>query len=181
MTRARIDGVPDPGRNLGLAFGPGGAALRAYLRIEIGLSIAINMVLSLAFFLLAFGFAPSMPIAGIGGYAFDFLPQSFMIALMSTLMPGIITAGRIRSGRIRGVPISGDVQSLGVLIRRSVLTAVVALLIGVVIAAFLLAVATGAALPWGWALFAKLIYGGLLAAIITPIGLRMALRATDFR
>ena len=181
MTRARIDGVPNPARNLGLASGPGGASLRAYLRAETGLSIAINMVLSLVFFLIVFGLAPSIPVAGIGGYAFDFLPQSFMIALMSTLMPGIITAGRIRSGRIRGAPVAGEAQSVGALIRRSVLTAAAALLIGVVIAAVLLAVATSVALTWGWALFAKLLYGGLLAAIITPIGLRVALRATDLR
>lgn len=186
MTRARIDGVPNPARNLGPESGPGGASLRAYLRIETGLSIAINMVLSLVFFLIMFGLAPSIPVAGIGGYAFDFLPQSFMIALMSTLMPGIITAGRIRGGHIRGAhirgaPVAGDAQSVGALIRRSVLAAAGALLIGFVIAAVLLAVATGAMLPWGWALAAKLLYDGLLAAIVTPIGLRGALRATDFR
>ena len=181
MTRARIDGVLNPVNNVGLASGPGGASLRAYLRIETGLSIVINMVLSLVFFLIVFGLAPSIPIGGIGGYAFDFLPQSFMIALMSTLMPCVITAGRIRGGHIRGAPVAGDAQSVGALIRRSVLTAAGGLLIGGVIAAVLLAVATGAMLPCGWALSAKLFYGGLLAAVVTPIGLRGALRATDFR
>ncbi|HXH16629.1 MAG TPA: hypothetical protein VNJ10_10930 [Sphingomonas sp.] len=149
---------------------------KAYLRTETAISIVINAVLSLGFFLLAFGLAPStpVPVAGLGGYAVDFLPQSFMIALMSTLMPGIITAGRIRAGRI-----GGQAQSTGALLRRSVLTAVAAMLVGIAIAAILLVVATKAALPWGPALFAKILYGGLLAAIVTPIGLRHALRGTD--
>jgi hypothetical protein len=149
---------------------------KAYLRTETAISIVINAVLSLGFFWLVFGFAPFVPVAGLGGYAVDFLPQSFMIALMSTLMPGIITAGRIRAGRI-----GGQAQSTGALLRRSVLTAVVAMLVGITIAAILLVISTEAALPWGPTLFAKILYGGLLAAIVTPIGLRYALRATDLR
>jgi hypothetical protein len=175
MTRAGVDKVPNRGLSE-RAPAPRGGSLRAYLRTEIRLSIAINMVLSLVFFLLVFGFALLVPVAGIGGYAVDFIPQSFMIALMSTLMPGIVTAGRIRSERIVGEP-----QSSAALVRRSALTALGALLFGVVIAALLLVVTADAALPLGWALSAKLLYGGLLAAVVTPIGLRAALRATDLR
>jgi hypothetical protein len=145
----------------------------AYIATERRISIAVNALLSLLFFLLVFGLPARVPVAGPGGYAFDFVPQSFMIALMSTLVPGLLTAARIRQRRI-----AGSAETGVAIVRRALLTAVVAALAGGVVAAVLLysGVAT---LPLVPALAAKILYGAVLASVVTPIGLHRALRSTD--
>jgi ABC-type phosphate/phosphonate transport system permease subunit len=150
---------------------------RAYLRREGMLSIVINAVLSLLFFLVVFGIdsTGAVHVGGFGGYAFDFLPQSFMVALMSALVPGMIAAARIRSGQIEGTP-----ETIWALVARSLLTALVALAVGGTIAFVLTLLAENTAFPWLSALVVKIIYGAILAAIVTPDGLRAALRQTVF-
>ncbi len=145
----------------------------AYLARETAISMVINAVLSLAFFVLLIGLPSMVPVAGRGGYAFDFVPQSFMIALMSTLVPGFITAARIRGGAIAGQP-----ERHGAIVRRSVLTAILSALAGAAIAGALLA-AGMATVPLAPALAAKILYGVVLASVVTPIGLARALRMTE--
>jgi hypothetical protein len=74
--------------------------MQAYILRETIISMVINSGFSLAFFLLVFGHASPVPVWGIGAYAFDALPQSIAIAVMSTLVPGAITIKRLRSGSI---------------------------------------------------------------------------------
>lgn len=145
----------------------------AYLAKETRISMAINAVLSLAFFLLLIGLPAAVPVPGSGGYAFDFVPQSFMIALMSALVPGFITAARIRSGAIAGQPEKGSA-----IVLRSVVTAIASGLVGAALALALLAsgIATIPLIP---ALVAKILYGIVLAYVVTPIGLARALRSTE--
>ena len=145
----------------------------AYLAQETRISMVINAVLSLAFFVLLIGLPAAVPVPGSGGYAFDFVPQSFMIALMSALVPGFIAAARIRNGAIAGQPERG-----GAIVVRSVLTAVLAGLVGAGIAVALLASGI-ATLPLIPALAAKILYGIVLARVVTPIGLARALRSTE--
>ena len=64
----------------------------AYIRRETLVSMVINGVLSLAFFIAVFGRTSPVALWGMGHWVFDFIPQSFMIALMSTLVPGALTA-----------------------------------------------------------------------------------------
>lgn len=145
----------------------------AYLAKETRISMVINAVLSLAFFLLLIGLPAAVPVPANGGYAFDFVPQSFMIALMSALVPGFITAARVRGGTIAGQPEGG-----GAIVLRSVLTAIAAGLVGAGIAGALLASGI-ATLPLVPALAAKILYGIVLALVVTPIGLARALRSTE--
>ncbi|MEH3040473.1 MAG: hypothetical protein PGN21_10480 [Sphingomonas paucimobilis] len=151
------------------------AAVRraAYIATERRISIAVNAVLSLVFFLLVIGLPTPVPVPGMTGYAVDFVPQSFMIALMSTLVPGLLTAARIRAGRILGSAEAG-----GSTVLRALLTAIIAALAGGVVAAGLLASGV-ATLPLVPALIAKILYGAVLAWVVTPIGLRRALRSTE--
>lgn len=135
--------------------------------------MVINAVLSLAFFVLLIGLPAAVPVAGSSGYAFDFVPQSFMIALMSALVPGFITAARIRGGAIAGQPEKG-----GAIVLRSVVTAFASGLVGAGIALALLASGTET-LPLIPALVTKILYGIVLALIVTPIGLARALRSTE--
>lgn len=53
---------------------------------ETAISIAVNMAFTAAFFAAMFGFAAPAPIHGTRGLAVDPLPQSFMDALMASLV-----------------------------------------------------------------------------------------------
>lgn len=63
---------------------------RRELRRETLISIAINMPLTLVIFAAMFGFRVAPPLHGIGSFGFDFVPQSFMLALMGSLVPGLL-------------------------------------------------------------------------------------------
>jgi hypothetical protein len=145
----------------------------AYIRKETMVSMVINGVLSAVFFLLVFGMATSVPAWGVGNWVFDFLPQSFMITLMSTLVPGALTAKRLKAGEIQ--PGSYNSRLPRSLVMRALLLAVLAAAIGTGLVAAIITL-TGvnelALLP---AFGVKVIYGIALGAIVTPIGLRAAL------
>lgn len=146
-----------------------------YIRRETGASIAINVVLSLLFFLLVFGRLGPVPVWGTGKLAFDFLPQSFMIVLMSTLVPGALTAARLRKGGVERLP--GTSRLPAGLLSRALLLAVLSMVVGAALVALVLRVAGVEQMAWPSALALKLVYGGLLALLVTPIGLKAALRS----
>ncbi len=123
---------------------------------ETGISIVINMVLSILFFVAVFGQSAPVEVAALGP---DFLPQSFMIALMSSLVPSLLQRKKARAAA-RPIVI------------RSLIFAVVATLIGGG-AAFLICSGYGTAtLDPMTALIVKALYGAVLAALVTPIALR---------
>lgn len=142
-----------------------------YIARETAISAVINAGFSLAFFLLVFGTGGA--VVGLGTYAYDFLPQSCAIAVMSTLVPGAIAGGRLRKGALVR---SGRTGALpGGLLLRTVVMAVIGTLIGGLVCAFLL---LGGPSTFGWwsALAGKLAHGAALAVLVTPAGLRAALR-----
>ncbi|MEI5688527.1 hypothetical protein [Sphingomonas kyungheensis] len=141
-----------------------------YLYRETAISVAINAVLSLIFFLLVFGTPASVRVAGAGGYGMDFVPQSLMIALMASLVPGAIAAAKLRRAGLAAA------EARAALLRRSLATALLGAGVGAAIGWLLALLLPVAAIPLVPALFAKILYGALLAAIVTPIGLRRALR-----
>ncbi|EZP55789.1 hypothetical protein [Sphingomonas sp. RIT328] len=141
-----------------------------YLYRETAISVAINAVLSLIFFLLVFGTPASVRVAGAGGYGMDFVPQSLMIALMASLVPGAIAAAKLRRAGLAAA------EARAALLRRSLATALLGAGVGAAIGWLLALLLPVAAIPLVPALFARILYGALLAAIVTPIGLRRALR-----
>src|SRR3954464_14008976 len=72
-------------------------AVRAYVVKEVMISIVINSVLSAFFVWLSFSGRQDVPIWGTSGLAVDFLPQTFMISLMSVLVPSALTRKRRRA------------------------------------------------------------------------------------
>jgi hypothetical protein len=149
-------------------------AVDAYVRRETLVSILINGVLSLVFFLIVFGTATTVPSRGLHGLAVDFIPQSFMIALMSTLVPGALTLRRVRVGTLPRSSLPTRLPAR--LVPRALLVAVLAVLIGAGIAGAVVWFTAPDTIGWLPALLIKLAYGGLLAAVTTPPGLRAALR-----
>ena len=146
-----------------------------YIRQETVVSIAINTVLSLAFFLLVFGRHGPVTVWGAGNYVFDFAAQGFMIALMATLVPGALAVKALRAGKVAPVPPPPRLPANLVLC--AVLLGVIGAAIGVLGASAILSLVQLTHLSWWPALTAKLIFGAALAAVVTPIGLRAALIA----
>ena len=81
----------------------GSEAVDAYIRRETRISMAINAMLSLLIFLAVFGLRQPVKSWGVGQWVFDFLPQSFMIALMSVLIPGMLARQKLQKGALRPV------------------------------------------------------------------------------
>lgn len=129
---------------------------RAILLRETLISMAINAAITAAFFFALFGLGH--PIAA-EAYGRDFLPQSFMVALMGTLIPGLLLR-RVHGGRV------------GAIVMRSVLLAAFALGLGVLI---FLALRNAAPIDAAWGLALKLGYSVGLSAIVTPIAVRAVL------
>ena len=146
----------------------------SYVRRETRVSIAINAVLSLAFYVLFFGTSGRAAIGGIGGLAFDFIPQSFAITLMSALIPGVLTMGKVARGQLAPQPGRSPLpRSLWL---RSLLLAAGAALAGTVVA-LIVALGWGSStLAWHAGAAVKVLYGALLAWVVTPIGLRATLQ-----
>lgn len=152
------------------------AQVGSYIRRETAISVVINTVLSVLFYALVFGRQDPVQAWGLGQWVFDFAPQSFMIALMSIAVPGALTAGRLRSGAVMPLDYSTRLpRSLPV---RALLVAVASAIAGTAIVAALVRLTGLEAIPAAAALVAKAAYGALLAAIVTPAGLRAALART---
>ncbi|MEA3542214.1 MAG: hypothetical protein U9R77_08855 [Pseudomonadota bacterium] len=153
----------------------GAAAVDAYVRRETRISMAINATLALLIFLAVFGLHRPVESWGVGGWVFDFLPQSFMIALMSVLIPGLLARQKLKKGALDPVP-HGSILPGNLLARALVLAGAsagigTALVAGLV---WLTGIETINPIP---ALLFKVIYGAILALIVTPPALRAALAA----
>lgn len=148
--------------------------LADYLRRETRISIAINSVLSLLFYVAFF-----RPFADVAlawrGLGFDFVPQSFAITLMSVLVPGYLTRRRLAARTI--APLEGRSVLPRALPWRGLVLAVAAAGVGAAFGIALGAVTGGVVVHWGVGAAIKIAYGAALAAVVTPIGVRAALLA----
>jgi hypothetical protein len=142
-----------------------------YVLSETAISVVINIVLSALFMFLVFGRSPTIELWGRPGLALDFVPQTFMISLMSVLVPSLITRRRMKSGRV-AARASARLRNLpkNVVFRAIVIGCGLTVLLGGGAVLLLSAVWRGAA-PF-WVTFPlKLAYGVLVATIATPLGL----------
>ncbi len=146
---------------------------RGYIRRETMISMAINAALSLAFYLAVFHVTDRVLLWGLGNWVFDFVPQGFMIGLMSTLVPGALTAGRLRRGEVLYLDsTTGLPRRLGI---RALLLALTSAVGGTIVMAAAMQAVDIQQLGAISAGVLKVIYGAALAAIVTPIGLGAAL------
>lgn len=132
---------------------------------EAATSFGINAALSIAFFLGVFGLA-ARPLnwQAPDALAIDFVPQSIAVALMSALVPALVTRKRL---------------TLAIAVRAIILRALgfagAGALLGGVLAATTAALAASP-IAWGTALALKSLYGGLLGAAITTLTLNQMMR-----
>lgn len=144
-----------------------------YIARETAVSVAINTALSLVFFLIIFGRAGAVPVWGPGSYVFDFAPQGFVIALMATLVPGLLLRKALARGDLE--PASGAPGQAGSLLLRALAVGALGAGVGTGGAAALLALPGAPTIGWGAALAAKLAFGAGLAWVVTRLGLRAVL------
>ena len=137
----------------------------AYLTRETAVSGGINALISAGFFVLVFWKHDVVPVWGMGNYAFDFLPQSFGISLMSGLVPALLARQAVGSGRVGAV--LADQSDLGRLFVRSLTNAAVATVLGVGLCVSVLWITGPEAIGLGTALILKIIYGAALGSAIT--------------
>ncbi len=144
-------------------------AQRRYVTTETLISVVINGMISLAFAWLAFGGSSMVTARAL---LIDAVPQNAMVALMSVLVPGFLTARRLAAGSV--APLVGQTPGWP-LIARAVATAIAAVFLGVLLHAIAFLIWSPPMIPLSTVMVAKTVYGALLAAVVTPIMLRYAL------
>lgn len=135
----------------------------AALARETAISVAINCTLTAVFYFLLFQGVEKVPIWGLGKYAFDFLPQTFMVALMGAMAPGLIALRTLRLAK----------PTRAQIIRRALAFACIAVIVGCSMVTAGLWLSGMETILFEYGLAAKLAYGGLLAAIVTPLFLHV--------
>jgi hypothetical protein len=140
-----------------------------FLARETLVSAAINAVISVGFFLLVFGGIDPVPVWGIGNYAFDFVPQSFAIGLMASLVPGLLCRKAMAAGRIAGV--SASPGGPGTIVVRAVVNALLAVVVGAGLCALVLWATGVDAFAHTPAFVLKVVYGAVLGSLVTRLAL----------
>lgn len=146
--------------------------IQKYIRTETRFSMIGSVLVTVLFYFLAFGHLPTVEVGGFGGYAFDFVPQSFMTALICTWLPGVVTRKRLQSGYAALRDARPGKSSL---LLTGLLTALATLVVGGGTAIGLLHVSGLAVIDWGLGLGIKCGFAAIVALIITPFGLRRLL------
>lgn len=142
-----------------------------YLVVETLISVVINSAISFAFAWLMFHTSSAIPVPAL---IVDSIPQSFMITLMSVVAPALLTSRRLASGRI--APLRGKAVRYP-LAAHAIGAALVAVLCGLLLHLVVFAMRSTDLIGFTALLSIKVVYGAGLAAIVTPLMLRDALKA----
>lgn len=147
---------------------------RKYVAVETIISALINGFFSLLFVWLFFGDRTHVDLWGARGVAIDFLPQSFVVALMGTLVPALLTRSRLKQGKLAAT-VAGYRWLPANLFVRALLMAICGTVVGSAIAILLLSTLMSTPLPVLAVYTIKVGYGCLLGGIVTAITLPRAL------
>ncbi len=143
--------------------------------IETAISIAINAAISIGFVWLVFHGHDHVPASSL---VRDAAPQTFMITLMSTLVPSLITRQRMRSGHLdawhRSEPGATHRPTSKILLRALTL-ALAAGVLGLIVNAAILPLLFRGGLPYDHVFVLKAVYGALVALVITPLAISWVL------
>lgn len=153
--------------------------MERYIRTETIFSVVGSTVVNVLFFMLVFGMKGPIEVWGVGKYAFDFVPQSFMTALICIWLPGVITRKRLSSGAV--VKLLGPRPRPASLRMRGLLYGSIALGLGAGAVSAGLFLSGLNEVNWLGGFVFKLAYGAIVAAIVTPMGLHAVLREASAR
>ena len=146
---------------------------RLHMLRETLVSMMINASLSALFVFLIFGGRDRVALWGTGGLALDFVPQTFIIAFMATLVPSLITRRRIRLGKMAGAA-SGASKLPGNLVMRSLMIAALVSIVAIPLAVAAIAFCSSGELNFATVLPMKILYGATLALLVTTFSIRAA-------
>lgn len=149
--------------------------LRNYVAIETLISVFMNVLLSALAAWAVFGARAPITLWGSTGLALDFIPQSFMVGLMSALMPTLLTRRRRRQGkplRLAGTP---PVLPRNVVLR-ALLFAVTTVVVAGGMAVLLLALFGPRLYSFDGVIALKTGYGAVVAVVVTLMALSAVLR-----
>lgn len=132
--------------------------------------MAVNTAISIGFAWLVFGGTSYVAVSAV---ILDAVPQSFMIALMSVIVPGLLTSRRLAAGRIAPLAVSVTPWPLAV---RAIAVALVAALSGLALHAVVLKWWFPHMVGFATLLAIKTVYGATLAAIVTRLMFQYALQ-----
>ena len=134
-----------------------------YLLREALVSAAINALISVGFFVAFFRGVDPIPVWGTGGYALDFAPQSFAVALMSALVPGFLARRALAARTFGTCPVPSPAR----VVLRALAWAVAGLAVGGGATALSLWLSGLETIPATPAFVLKIAYGAALGAIVT--------------
>lgn len=133
------------------------------VRRETAIAAVLNATISAVLCSLIFGTDGRIPLVGISAFHLDFIPHTFMTIVVGTVIPGLIARrAAMRAGVGDPLPRKRRILVFGL---KRALTLTPFLLAGVYAA---LAMPADRELAAATAIVLKFLYGGVLAAAVTP-------------
>jgi hypothetical protein len=146
-----------------------------YVVNETLISMAINTALSIGFVFLVFHGRSVVPASGPHGVVLDMAPQTFMVVLMSCLVPALLTRKRHVAGAFDWHR-SEETAALRGIVTRAFVLGVFATGLVVSLSWVALPHLLPAGIAFGALLVAKAVFGMLLAAAATPWAIAKVLK-----
>jgi hypothetical protein len=146
-----------------------------YMRNETLIAMLINSLFSAAFMFIVFGGREEIALWGANGVALDFVPQTFVITMMTVVVATLLTRKRVRSEAVPADAAAPSALPRNVVLRAGLLALIATAMFGGVATAILAIAWSG---PYAFApmLVFKIAYGAMVAAVMATIALRAALR-----
>ncbi|WP_296049528.1 hypothetical protein [uncultured Alteromonas sp.] len=154
----------------------GDTSLSAYITRETLTGGTINALFSLLFVFIVFSGQSTVSMTGSAGLLVDSLPQGLAIGLLGSFFPSFLTRNRLRKGDIK----TRLQPAPSPLPQHPFLRALLFALLGASLTSLLFGlsylVGGVAQLSFTLAAIIKVVWGGLLGAVVANIALRLALR-----
>jgi len=147
------------------------ANLKGLIFRETCIATLCNMAFSFGFAYLFFRGLEQVPQIDL---IVDAIPQSFAVTFFGVLIPSLVTRGKIRAGKLVGLPPRRSFLPGNLFLRVITMSAIAAILGGVLHLVVFFGLQIDQ-LARNTVLFYKPIYGALLTWVVTPIGLRALL------
>jgi len=149
-------------------------ATHQILATEAAISIVPNALVSALFVWLVFGGRAAVPLWGTGGLAFDLVPTTFMLTLMTTVALTLIVRARRRRGLPQVAP--GQPRLPRNLVARGIVLGLT--LCGVCLPGSIVLLWLGWDGDWSYArvMGFKIAYGVVVGLVATPLAVLAALR-----
>lgn len=139
-----------------------------YVLVETLISVVINTALSIGFVFLVFHGQTLIAITGPHGIVLDMAPQTFMVVLMSCLVPGLLTRARLSSGQLLWCRRTTPPPIVAHIWIRAIILAFLATCLVVAVSWAILPHLFPAGIDFRALTIYKALFGMFLAAIVTP-------------